>query len=97
MVNALIAGEAKLRLTADSPDEVIAFAVAAIRSAEPLKRLYLESRTLVVDTAEAVDQLVSTKDLMFLPRGAARNRAGQLATTGPTVISAGADEDRKSF
>ncbi|WP_027730223.1 hypothetical protein ABL850_02990 [Variovorax paradoxus] len=97
LVNALIAGEAKLRLTADSPDEVIAFAVAAIRNAEAQKRLYLESRTLVVDTSEAIDQLVSMKDLMFLPRGAARNRAGQLATTGPTVISAGADEDRKSF
>lgn len=97
LVNALISGEAKLRLTADSPDEVIAFAVAAIRSADPEKRLYLESRTLVVDTAEAVDQLLSKKDLMFLPRGAARNRAGQLATKGPTVISAGADEDRKSF
>ncbi|WP_295979655.1 hypothetical protein [uncultured Variovorax sp.] len=97
LVNALIAGEAKLRLTADSPDEVIAFAVAAIRNAEAQKRLYLESRTLVVDTSEAVDQLVSMKDLMFLPRGAARNRAGQLATAGPTVISAGADEDRKSF
>lgn len=97
LVDALISGEAKLRLTADSPDEVIAFAVAAIRSAEPQKRLYLESRTLVVDTSEAVDQLVSKKDLMFLPRGTARNRAGQLATMGPTVISAGADEDRRSF
>lgn len=97
LVNALVAGEAKLRLSADSPDEVIAFAVAAIRNAEPQKRLYLESRALVVDTAEAADQLVSKKDLMFLPRGTARNRAGQLATKGPTVISAGADEDRRSF
>lgn len=97
LVNALLRGESKVFLAADSSDEVIAFAVAAIRRADAAKRSYLEARTIVVDTAEAATQLAVKKGLIFLPRGSARNEVGVLATNGPTVVSAGADEPRGKF
>lgn len=84
----------RLLYAADSPDEVVAFAVAAIRNADPAVRLFLESKTLVVDTADAAQQLAGRKGLVFLLRGQARNVAGLLAPHGPTVVSAGADEKR---
>lgn len=97
LVNDLLRGERKVFLAADSSDEVIAFAVAAIRNADAAKRQYLEARTIVVDTAEAAAQLAVKKGLIFLPRGSARNEVGVLATNGPTVVSAGADEPRERF
>lgn len=87
-------GTNKLAFAADSPDEVIAFAIAAIRRAEPNVRLFLEARTLVVDTEDAARQLAGKKGLVFLPRAQARSQAGLLAQYGPTVVSAGADEKR---
>jgi len=86
----------RLPFAADSPDEVIAFAVAAIRRADPAVRLYLEARALVVETEDTVRQLVNTKGLIFLPRRQARLQAGLLSQYGPTVVSAGADEQRGS-
>jgi hypothetical protein len=87
-------GVGKLSFAADSPDEVIAFATAAIRRAEPAVRLFLEARTLIVDTEEAARQLACKSRLIFLPRAQARGQAGVLAKYGPTVVSAGADEKR---
>jgi hypothetical protein len=81
---------------ADSPDEVVAFAVAAIRRADPAVRLFLEARTLIVDSEEAARQLSNMDGLIFLPTGQARRFAGMLARRGPTVVSAGADESRKT-
>lgn len=97
LVSDFLRGESKIYLAADSSDEVIAFAVAAIRSAEAAKRAYLEARTIVIDTAEAANQLAIKNGLIFLPRGSARSEVGVLATNGPTVISAGADEPRSRF
>lgn len=97
LVNALLRGESKIFLAADSSDEVIAFAVASIRRADAVKRLYLEARAIVVDTAEAATQLAVNEALIFLPRGSARNEVGVLASNGPTVVSAGADEPRSKF
>ena len=50
-------GVSRLPYAADSPDEVVAFAVAAIRRAEPVTRLFLEARAVIVDTEEAARQL----------------------------------------
>lgn len=97
LVNALLRGESKVFLAADSSDEVIAFAVAAIRRADAAKRLYLEARAIIVDTAESATQLANKDGLVFLPRGSARNEVGVLAISGPTVVSAGADEPRGKF
>lgn len=84
----------RLAYSADSTDEVIAFTVAAIRKAPETVRSYLESRTLIVDTAEAANILVSTSNLIYFPRSTARDISGLLMQRGPTVVSAGADEKK---
>lgn len=94
LMQQLNAGAGKLLYAADTPDEVVAFAVAAIRSAEPAVRLFIESRTLVVDSEDAVRRLTGRKGLIFLLRRQARNLVGLLAPHSPTVVSAGADEKR---
>lgn len=78
-----------LRFIADSPDEVTAFAVAAIRSAKPEVKLFLEARTLVVDTADAARELVGKSNLVFLVRGEAARAPGQLGDAGPTLVPLG--------
>lgn len=82
----------KIAFAADSPDEVVAFAIAAIRSAEPEERAFLESRTLVIDTEEAGRQLSNKSELIFLPRDQGRKISSLLLQISPTIISAGADE-----
>lgn len=94
LLRKLSEGGSRLAFAADSADEVIAFVVATIRKATPEVRAFLEARTIVVDSTDAARYLVSRKDLIFLPRGQARTFVGVLAQSGPTVISAGADEQR---
>jgi hypothetical protein len=84
----------RLAYSADTTDEVIAFTVAAIRKAPENIRKPLEARTLVVDTEDAANFLMSTSNLIFLPRNLARTCAGQLLLRGPTVVSAGADDKK---
>ena len=84
----------RLAFAADSPDEVIAFVVAAIRRTTPETRAFLEARAMVVDSTEAARQLINKKGLIFLPRGQARQLVGLLEKAGQTVISAGADDQR---
>lgn len=84
----------RLAFAADSADEVIAFVVAAIRRSSPETRAFLEARTMVVDNIDAARQLATKKGLIYLPRGQARQLVGLLAQAGPTVISAGADDQR---
>jgi hypothetical protein len=87
-------GGSRLAFAADSADEVIAFVIAAIRRAAPETRSFLEGRAMVVDSVEAARHLAAKKGLIFMPRGQARQLVGLLAQAGPTVISAGADEQR---
>ncbi|MGB4063929.1 MAG: hypothetical protein WBK19_08905 [Azonexus sp.] len=94
LIQQLSEGPGKLLYAADAPDEVVAFAIAAIRSADPAVRLFIEAKTLVVDSEDAVRQLANKKGLSFLLRGQARSLAGLLVQSGPTVVSAGADERR---
>jgi hypothetical protein len=96
LVQRLNEGVSRLPFAADSPDEVLAFAVAAIRRAEPSVRLFLESKTLIVDTEDAARRLAGKAGMVFLPRAQGRNLAGLLAQHGPTVVSAGADEKRSN-
>lgn len=90
----LAQGSGRLAFAADTTDEVIAFAVAAIRKAPEPVRKPLEARTLIVESEEAARHLVNTSNLIYLPRLAARSCVGLLKTSGPTLISAGA-EDKK--
>lgn len=94
LIRKLGEGVSKLPYAADAPDEVIAFAIAAIRSAPPPVRYFLEARTLVVDTEDAARQIAGRSGLSFLPRGQARLLAGFLAQKGPTVVAAGADDKK---
>ncbi|MGY2042087.1 hypothetical protein ACW9I9_06875 [Pseudomonas pergaminensis] len=92
LLEKLTQNSGRLAFAADSPDEVIAFVIAAIRSApEPIRNV-LEARTLVVETEEAVRYCLTLDNLIYLPRQGARASAGRLAREGVTVISAGADE-----
>ena len=94
LLRRLAEGGSRLAFAADSADEVIAFVVAAIRRATPETRAFLEARAMVVDSVDAARQLATKKGLIFLPRGQARQLVGLLAQAGPTVISAGADDQR---
>lgn len=94
LIHKLSTGVSKLPYAADAPDEVVAFAVAAIRSSEPAVRKFLEAKTLIVDTEDAARQVAGISGLTFLPRAQARGLAGYLAQKGPTVVSAGADDKK---
>ncbi|WP_200964485.1 hypothetical protein [Achromobacter sp. Root83] len=94
LVQQLVAGPSRLLYAADAPDEVVVFAIAAIRNAEPAVRVFLESKTIVVDTEHAARQLSNKSGLVFLLKGQGRDFVGLLSQRGPTVVSAGADERR---
>jgi len=76
---------------ADSPEEVIAFAVAAIRVSESGLRHFLESRTLVVSDEDAARQLAARQNLIFLPRAAALRIDSLLGQRNATIIPIGRD------
>lgn len=80
---------------ADSLDEAVAFGVAAIRLAEGDQRKYLESRTLVVETKEAAQQLANRTDLVFLLREGALDLSGLLARRSPVIVPVGRDQGAK--
>jgi hypothetical protein len=79
---------------ADSPDEVVAFAVAVIRSADFELRKFLEARTLVLDTEEAARQLARRTNMIYIPRAAALTMSGLLSQHNPTIIPFGRDSAR---
>lgn len=87
--------EGRLAYAADSTDEVIAFAVAAIRMAPEKVRKTLESRAIIVESLDAVEYFLNKPNLIFLPRLEARGKIGLMERAGPTLISAGADDKRR--
>jgi hypothetical protein len=86
----------QVTICADSLDEVIAFAVAAIRKADPQVRRYLEARTLIIESEDAARFLREKPSLIFFPRGQAQNIAGSLARSGPTLVAMGADRPNRN-
>lgn len=96
LLRALAEPSGMVSFAADSPDEVIAFAVAALRKAEDAARLFLEARTLIVDTVDAARLMLVKKGLAFLPRGQARNVAGMLGKAGSTLVTVGGDELKRN-
>ncbi len=84
-------------LGAETSEEVIAFAVAAIRSAEPDVRESLESRTLIVRTEAAARFLAVKSNMVFIATGDAAERlAGVLAKNCPTLSAATGAQARRS-
>src|SRR5438105_3066351 len=80
---------------ADSLEEVIAFAVAAIRSAEDEARKYLEAKTLIVDTKDAAQQLANRRDLILLLRGTAADISGLLGKRMAVIVPIGQDRPNR--
>jgi hypothetical protein len=76
-------------LVADSSDEVVAFAIAAIRKATEDVRRFLEARTLVVDNAAAGRQLLGNDNLVLrcatMPHGHRGNSRLLELSSCPTV------------
>ena len=76
-------------LAADSPDEVVAFTIAAIRKAPEEIRLFLEARTLVVDSIAAGRQLLANDNLILLLRNDATRSPAQFSAVGPILVPLG--------
>jgi hypothetical protein len=76
-------------LVADSPDEVVAFAIAAIRKAAKDVRRFLEVRTLVVDNAAAGRQLLARDNLVLLLRDDAARSPAQFSAVGAILVPHG--------
>jgi hypothetical protein len=89
LIRALLGGPTAISFSADSPDEVTAFAAAAIRKADPEVRYYLEARTLVIDEVSAGRQVLRGNNLIYLLRGDATKSPGIFSDQGPTLIALG--------
>jgi hypothetical protein len=79
---------------ADSPEEVVAFAVASIRKADPDVRKYLEARTLVVDTEKAARAFAQSRNLTFLALLPGSGLSGTLAAHNPVLVPLGREDSR---
>jgi len=76
---------------ADSIEEVIAFAVAAIRKADPEVRRFIEDRALIIDTRDSARQLEHLRNLILLLRPDASLIAGMLAERHLVFVPVGRD------
>lgn len=92
LLKALADSPGAVRFSADSPDEVIAFAVAALRKAEPDTRMFLEARTIILETQDAARLMAAKRGIAYLPKGQAMDSAGMLARVGATIIGIGRNE-----
>jgi len=82
---------------ADSLDEVVAFAVACIHKSDEASRRFLESRTVIVETEEALKEIAHREDLILIARATALNLPGFLGKRNPTIVPVGNDQiNRKS-
>jgi hypothetical protein len=91
LLASLLETSGRIRYWADSPDEVVAFAVATIRTAKPELRTYLEARTLVIEKQAAIDEMLGRKGLVFLSRDEASQTGGALAADNPVLFPYGRD------
>ena len=95
LVEAMMRRDGTTFLISDSPDEVTAFGVAAIRMAKPEIRAYLETRTMIVDEMDAGRELLVRDNLIFFLREQTAERAGLFAERGPTLVPLGRQQRGK--
>jgi len=88
LLQVLSGGPQNFTLAADSAEEVMAFAVAVIRTAPEDLRKTLEARTMVVDTLDAAQFLQGMKSMTFLVWKGAEDLASALGQKGPTLTAA---------
>jgi hypothetical protein len=84
-------------LGTEAPEDVLAFAVAAIKNAPTDISLFLQARTLIVETKEAARFLSSKKDLVLLLRPEISDEAGLLSRTAPTLAAATGPQANRSL
>jgi len=91
LLQALQLGSGITQIVSDSPDEVIAFGVAAIRRADPKVREWLEAHTIIVDDKDAGRELLNIgKGLVFFLRSRpAAIQAGAFSPRGATLVPLG--------
>ena len=89
LLETLMGAPSSMTLQADSPDEVVAFAVAAIRQAPPAVRFFLQARTLIVDTVEAARFLAPKSGLLLILRGEAGRSPSQFSAGTTTLVPLG--------
>lgn len=87
LLQVLTGGPQTFTLAADSAEEVIAFAVAVIRTAPIEKRKALELRTMIVEKSEAAQFFLGTRNMIFLVKGEAEELAGSLSQRGVTLTA----------
>jgi len=95
LIAALCGQPGSIMLGAETSEEVIAFAVAAIRTAESAVRRSLESKTLIVRTEAAARFLQMHTNMVFIVNGAAESLAGSLAKNCPTLSAAAGAQARR--
>ncbi|EFA8200555.1 TPA: hypothetical protein N2O40_004541 [Escherichia coli] len=88
LITKLLGPAGTILIGAETAEDVVAFAVAAIRSAEPEKRVLLESRTLIVRTESAARELSRKSGLAFIATKGAEPLAGVLSLNCPTLSAA---------
>lgn len=85
LIAKLLGAADSFMLGAETSEEVIAFAVAAIRCSESGVRQFLESRTLIVRTDAAARFLSMKLKMVFIATGPAEPLVGVLAKNCPTL------------
>ncbi|KJH65900.1 hypothetical protein [Chromobacterium violaceum] len=88
LIARLLGSADTILIGAETAEDVVAFAVAAIRSAEVEKRVLLESRTLIVRTESAARELSRRSGLAFIATKGAESLAGVLSANCPTLSAA---------
>ncbi|HWK71415.1 MAG TPA: hypothetical protein VNS29_11320 [Burkholderiaceae bacterium] len=88
LLQALNGEAANYTLAAETAEEVIAFAIAAIREAPAELRMMLEAKTMIVETVEAAQHLLGMQNMIFLVWKGAEALAGTLGQRGPTLTAA---------
>jgi hypothetical protein len=84
--NSLRSIPTRLAVRADSRDEALAFAIAAIRTSDQEVRKFVESKALVVDSESAARRLSNKRGLVIGFRAGAGESAGLLLERGNTVV-----------
>lgn len=88
LLEVLVGTPQNFTIGAENAEEVIAFAVATIRTAPEDIRLVLEAKTMVVESAEAAQFLHGMRDMVYLVWKGAEQAAPSLGQRGPTLTAA---------
>lgn len=88
LLEVLSGGPRNFTIAAENAEEVVAFAVAAIRKAPEATRRLLEAKTMIVETHEAAQFLSGMSDMVYLVWRGAEPLAATLGKRGPTLTAA---------